>query len=177
MKKINYLILLVFVNLFIACNSLKTTSDFDNSVNFANYKSFGFSKESQDFPANEFIKNRIFSAISNNLRSKGLVETERPDILIDLGLKTKEKKNYATTNYGLSGFYGRRWRIGTGISKSNTKEINYTEGTLVINLVDAKKNKLLWMGTGTGVVNEKMTKKESINKSIFTILSSFPPKK
>lgn len=176
MKNIKRLILLISVILFTACNSLKTTSDFDNTVNFANYQSFGFSKESQDFPANDFVKNRIFNAISNNLKSKGIIESERPDILIDLGLKTKEKKNYATTNYDLSGFYGRRWRIGTGISKSNTQEINYTEGTLVINLIDTKKNQLLWMGTGTGVVNEKATKNESITAAINKILSTFPPK-
>lgn len=167
----------VLVVLLFSCNSIKTSSDFDRSVNFNDYKTFAFTKESRQLPANDLVKNRILNAIASNLKSKGLTESDNPDMLIDLGVKTKEKKDYSTTHYDLSGYYGRRWRIGTGISQSNTKEINYTEGTLVINMVDAKMNQLLWMGSGTGVINDKAIQDENLKASITKILSSFPPTK
>lgn len=131
--------LALIVALVFSCSSMKVSSDYDRSVNFNDYKTFAFTKESQQLPANDLVKNRILNAIASNLKSKGLTESENPDMLIDLGLKTKEKKDYQSTNYDLSGYYGRRWRIGTRIGTTNTREINYTEGTLVINLVDAKK--------------------------------------
>lgn len=176
MKTSFILNLILTVFLLSSCSSVKTSSDYDRSANFNIYKTFGFTKESKNLPANELVKNRILNAIASNLKSKGLSESETPDMLIDLGLKTKNKKDYSTTHYDLSGYYGRRWRVGTGISQSNTKEINYTEGTLVINLIDAKKDQLLWMGTGTGVVSDKSIQEENLTNAINKILEGFPPK-
>lgn len=168
--------LALIVALVFSCSSMKVSSDYDRSVNFNDYKTFAFTKESQQLPANDLVKNRILNAIASNLKSKGLTESENPDMLIDLGLKTKEKKDYQSTNYDLSGYYGRRWRIGTRIGTTNTREINYTEGTLVINLVDAKKNQLLWMGSGTGVVTDKSIQEENVIAGVNKILAGFPPK-
>ena len=176
MKNTALFSLLLVAFLFCSCSSMKTVSDYDRSVNFNNYKTFAFTKESQQLPANDLVKNRILNAISNNLKSKGLTESDNPDMLIDLGLKTKEKKDYQSTNYDLSGYYGRRWRIGTRVGTTNTREINYTEGTLVINLVDAKKDQLLWMGSGTGVVTDKSIQEENVVAGINKILAGFPPK-
>jgi hypothetical protein len=175
--KINYLFKLAIIfSVVFSCNSMKTVSDYDRSVNFNDFKTFAFTKESQQLPANDLVKNRILNAISNNLKSKGLTESDNPDMLIDLGLKTKEKTDYQSTNYDIGGYYGRRWRVGSSIGTTNTREINYTEGTLVINLVDAKKDQLLWMGSGTEVVSEKSIQEENITAAINKILAGFPPK-
>lgn len=176
MKTKFFLALAFIAVLSTSCNSVKTVSDYDRSVNFNNYKTFAFTQESKQLPTNDLIKNRVFNAIAQNLKSKGLTESDNPDMLIDLGLKTKEKKDYQSTSYDLSGYYGRRWRIGTNIGTTNTREINYTEGTLVINMVDAKKDQLLWMGSGTGVISDKAIQEENLTASINKILAGFPPK-
>ena len=171
----NYSILSLLIVILFSCNSTKISSDYDRNANFSEYKTFGFTKASEKLPANELVRNRVFNAIRNNLKSKGLSESDTPNILIDLGLKTKDKKKYTTNNVGLSGFYGKRWRIGTGVSKSFTKEKEYTEGTLVINLIDAQKDKLLWMGSASGVINGKAIEEENLANTINKILASFPP--
>lgn len=176
MKRIKLFLIVTILLLITSCKSVQTSSDYDRTVNFNNYKTFVFTPESKQLPANDLVKNRILNAISSNLKSKGLTESNNPDMLIDLGLKTKEKKDYSTTHYDLSGYYGRRWRIGTGISQSNTKEIDYTEGTLVINMVDTNKNSLLWMGSGTGVVSDKAIQEENLKAAVDKILAGFPPK-
>lgn len=174
MKLIKLFSVIVILLVITSCSSLKINSDYDRSVNFNDYKTFGFTKESKELPTNDLVKNRILNAIATNLKSKGLAESDNPDMLIDLGLKTKNKTDYQSTNYDMGGYYGRRWRIGTSIGTTNTREINYTEGTLVINLVDAKKDQLLWMGSGTSVVSDKSVKEENITSGINKILSSFP---
>ncbi|TPV31437.1 DUF4136 domain-containing protein [Paucihalobacter ruber] len=174
MKTKHLLKLIIVLTILSSCSSVKTTSDYDKSVNLSDYKTFGFTKESKELPTNDLVKNRILNAISSNLKSKGLTESDNPDMLVDLGLKTKEKTDYQSTNYDMGGYYGRRWRVGTSIGTTNTREINYTEGTLVINLVDAKKDQLLWMGSGTSVVSDKSVKEENITAGINKILSSFP---
>jgi hypothetical protein len=75
----------------------------------------------------------------------------------------------------LGGFYGRRWGLSTGFSTTQVNTTNYTEGTLVINLVDAVKQELVWMGSGTATVTEKSIQQDKIEAAVTKILSKFPP--
>jgi len=171
-------IALVFTWLFfISCGSTKISSDYDTNADFSNYKTFAFSQTTKDLPVNELVKDRILNAITNNLKSKGFSESDNPDMSIELGVQTRDKTDYQTTSYGMNGYYGRRWRIGTGISTASSREINYTEGTLVINLVDNKRDKLLWMASATDVVDNNATSQENITKIVNQMMSSFPPEK
>ena len=55
----------------------------------------------------------------------------------------------------------------------------FTEGTLVIDLVDAETKNLVWRGTGTGAVDKTQRSPEEmqadIDKVINKIMASFPP--
>lgn len=179
MKNILKVSAILSLLIVLSCGSVKVSTDHDRKVDFTKFETFGFTAVSDKLPANDLVKDRIFNAIRDNLLGKGLTESENPDLLIDLGLQTKNKKEYSTNNYGLNGFYGRRWRIGTGVSKSNTKEIVYVEGTLVINILDAtkEKEKLAWRGSGSGVINDKAITEKQLTKTINKILVNFPPKK
>lgn len=176
MKTSHLLKLAIALSMIYSCSSMKVSSDYDRSVNFNDYKTFGFTEEAMNLPANDLVKNRILNAISSNLKSKGLTESDNPDMLVDLGLKRKEKTDYQSTTYDVGGYYGRRWRVGTSVGTTNTREINYTEGTLVINLIDSKKDQLLWMGSGTGVVTDKSIQEENVISGVNKILAGFPPK-
>ncbi|EAQ42450.1 DUF4136 domain-containing protein [Polaribacter sp. MED152] len=176
MAKTKLVILSLIIILVSSCGSVKTASDFDSSVDFTKFKTFGFAKESNNLKINDIVKGRITKAISQNLENKGLIASLNPDILIDLNVQTKEKKNYITNQIGISGSIGRRWRIGSNMSTSNTQQINQTEGTLTINLVDAAQKQLIWMGSATSIVNQKSTNQENLTKTINEILINFPPK-
>lgn len=176
MKTSHLLKLAIALSMIVSCSSMKVSSDYDRSVNFNDYKTFGFTEGAMNLPANDLVKNRILNAIASNLKSKGLTESDNPDMLVDLGLKRKEKTDYQSTTYDVGGYYGRRWRVGTSVGTTNTREINYTEGTLVINLIDSKKDQLLWMGSGTGVVTNKSIQEENVISGVNKILAGFPPK-
>jgi hypothetical protein len=45
----------------------------------------------------------------------------------------------------------------------------------VINLVDAVKQELVWMGSGTATVTEKSIQQDKIEAAVTKILSKFPP--
>lgn len=96
-------------------------------------------------------------------------------MLVDLNVQTKEKTNYSNTNVNVGTTWGKKWRFRTGIGKSYSKEINYTEGTLVINMIDPEKDQLVWKGSNTNVVKEKNLNNEKIKAGIDAILGNFPP--
>jgi Domain of unknown function (DUF4136) len=55
----------------------------------------------------------------------------------------------------------------------------YREGTLIIDLMDAKNNNLIWRGWGTSVLNSNdidLTEAE-ISEAVYKILKEFPPTK
>ena len=61
---------------------------------------------------------------------------------------------------------------------NNTSVNRYTEGTLTIDIIDAKKKELIWQGQGEGVLTKKTEKKdEKIKEFVSKILEQYPPKK
>ena len=51
-----------------------------------------------------------------------------------------------------------------------------TEGTLYIEIIDAKKRELVWQGKGTGYLPQSMDKKEeAIKNFVNKILEQYPP--
>lgn len=164
--------------LFISCKSTKFNSDYDQSVNFNEYKTYGFSELSKKLPVDDIVKNRIFKAIEENLTSKGFTKSDNPDLLVDLGLQLDKKKNYSTNNINMRGYFGKRRRVSAGIGKSFTNEKEYTVGTLVLNFIDVKNSseKLVWKGDMSGVIKPDSSSNENVTNAINQILAEFPPK-
>jgi hypothetical protein len=55
----------------------------------------------------------------------------------------------------------------------------YREGTLIIDLMDANNNNLIWRGWGTAILDNgdiDLTE-EKINHAVYKILKEFPPNK
>lgn len=176
--KASSLFISMFILALVSCKSTKFNSDYDQSIDFDTYKTFGFSELAKKLPVDDIVKNRIFQAIENNLTAKGFTKSENPDLLVDLGLQLDKKKNYSTSNVNIRGYFGKKRRLSTGVGKSFTNEKEYTIGTLVLNFVDIKNNgeKLVWKGDMSGVVKPESSSNENITASINKILASFPPK-
>ncbi len=63
------------------------------------------------------------------------------------------------------------WGGRTSVSTVN-------EGTLYIDIIDTKKNELVWQGEGSGVLTQNTNKKdERIKEFVTKILAQYPPKK
>jgi hypothetical protein len=60
----------------------------------------------------------------------------------------------------------------------NSSVTNHTEGTLTIDLIDAKKKELVWQGEGVGYLTQCTDKKdENIKEFVTKILAQYPPQK
>ena len=63
---------------------------------------------------------------------------------------------------------------------SQTYNVEYQEGTLIIDILDAKSHELVWRGTGQDYVEEQQSPEEiteGINQAVTGIMSDFPPGK
>ena len=165
-------LLLLFV--FASCSTVRVATDYDREVNFNQYKSFAFYKPGIDqAKISDLDKRRILRAIESELSLKGLSKAESPDLLVSIFTKEQERVNVYNNNFGYGWGWNPYWYGGYyGRSVSRT-----TEGTLYIDLIDAKTNNLVWQGIGTSsLVTNNVEKKEArIREIVREIMVKYPP--
>ncbi len=189
MKKLKILALPVFVLLFLSsCTSIRVLSDYDKDANFGSYKSYAFYKTGIDkAQISDLDKKRILRAIEAEMSTKGFVKSENPDILVSIFTKEREQVDVYNNYWGGGGFgwgwspwywgggFGPGWGWGWG-GGSNVS--TRTQGSLYIDLIDAKSKELVWQGKGDGTLNntKNIEKKEMrIKEFVAEIMTQYPP--
>jgi hypothetical protein len=174
MKTIKFLpLLLLFI--VTSCDTVKVYSDFDKSADFTQYKTYAFMKSGIDkVEISDLDKRRILNAIDKQLQAKGMTKSETPDLLINIFTKSREQVSVNQFNAGYG--YGWGWGWNPYMYGGQTYVSSSTEGTLYIDLIDAKKKELIWQGEGTGTLTKDMDRKDEIVNNIVTqILAQYPP--
>ena len=172
--KITAVLLLLAVGIT-SCNTVRVASDYDQNVDFKQYKSFAFFKPGIDkADISDLDKKRILRAIEEEMMSKGFTKSEEPDLLVSIFTKTKENINiYQNNRFGYGYGWGwNPWFWGGGSNTVNTT----SEGTLYIDLIDSEGKELVWQGMGTAALAKEVNKKqERINEIVEKIFEKYPP--
>lgn len=119
--------------------------------------------------------NAIKNAVANEMDKRGFKKiNSNPDLLINIGIISKEQIQTKTTTFGQDGPYymGQRnyqW-------KTSDQEIGrYKDGTATVHLVDAKQNKLVWRGSVQGVIPDReLLIEDAIKQAIVKLFTKFP---
>tara|TARA_R110002050_G_scaffold204522_4_gene340229 strand:- start:164815 stop:165372 length:558 start_codon:yes stop_codon:yes gene_type:complete len=180
MKIVNLLALPLLTLLVLSsCTSVRVLTDYDKNANFNAYKTYAFYKTGIDkAQISDLDKKRILHAIDDEMSARGFTKSENPDILVSIFTKEREQvdiyNNYWRGGFGWGWnpyFYGGPGMYGNQVSTR-------TEGSLYIDLIDAKDKQLVWQGKGIGSLyqTKKMEKKEArIKEFVSEILEAYPP--
>ncbi|QUN06688.1 DUF4136 domain-containing protein [Shewanella yunxiaonensis] len=183
MKKLIFAALVLLIG---GCSSLNTGWDYNPEVNFTQYKHYAWvpaTKEaSAQYQLNGLLDQRVREAVDADLARKGYIKVDAKDADVLVNYLTKLDKRYKVdsinTSLGYSPFWGPHWYFG-GSLQNNTQVKEYDVGTLIIDMVDAKTNKLVWRGTANGVIRDYKTPQQRIakmNEAVVGVLNNFPPK-
>ena len=187
MKNIYFLASLISLLILVSCTSVNVYSDYDKETDFSEFKTYAFYKKGIDkVEISDLDKKRILRAIEKELKQKGLVPSENPDLLVNIFTKSREKIDVYNNNYygwypwyygyGYGYGYGPGYGPGYGFGYNNVT--SSTEGTLFIDLIDARKKELSWQGIGVGLLSyhKNIEKKEArINEFVNHIMTQYPP--
>jgi hypothetical protein len=171
---------LVLSSLSGCSTSYKITTDYNPGVDFYALSSFAVedtaAKGDPTAVANPLITARILAAIENSMLNKGYQpgSKEDADMLVSHLVVTRDKTRIDTynTHYG----YRRCWRCGYGGTEVSVT--NYTEGTLIIDIVANKTDQLIWRGHTSKKLSGNKSPQERdqlINEVVAAILAKFPP--
>jgi len=147
-------------------------TDFDHQANFSQYKTYSWQEIK---PANSLWDARIKNAVDAQLAAKGWTQVDNGGDVAIVAIKTTQTQGTLQTFYdGMGG--GWRWRGMGGFGQSTTTEQDYKQGTLVVDLYDAKTKQLIWRGSAQDTLSDKATKNEkNLDKGVAKMFKAFPP--
>lgn len=168
------------------CASDNIRSDYDPTADFGQYSTFNFFEDAGPENTNyqSFFSKYMVAAITREMQARGYTLSEDPDLLVNFNAILREKTDVRTTPApvygGYGGYYGYRggfydpW-MGYGYAQE-THVSQYTEGTFNIDLVDARKKKLVWEGVGTGRVSQKDLEEleDRVNEGVAKFFAKYP---
>ncbi|MBF4492310.1 DUF4136 domain-containing protein [Flavobacterium sp. JLP] len=184
-KNLRIIIPILFLGLIYSCSpTVSVTTDYDHAANFGEYKTFAvYDLRAQEGQVNQLNVDRVTKAIRAEMIAKGFTETSsNPDLKVNAVsiLKNKTQVTADSNFYGYGGMYrpygywGGGAMMGGGSTTFNTYD--YVDGSLVIDIVSTKTQKLVWQGIGNAQIDSKPDNPEEfIAGAIKKILAGFPP--
>jgi hypothetical protein len=168
-----------------ACGpSIHIQTDFNPQQDFSGYKTYVWApppKTGNPRLDSPLLQQRIQAAVDSALAAKGyvLATTGEPDFYVGYYAAVDQQVDVQTVNSYYGGAYGWGWYGGMGGMYSSTSARVYDQGTLIVDVADAKKKEIVWRGSAQAEVNREVNQEERqrrLNDVAKRIFADFPPK-
>jgi hypothetical protein len=152
-------------------STASVATDYDRTADFTAPKTY-FWREGTKLP-NPLMEERIMQAVDANLQEKGLRRVDADgDLTVTYHASAEKSVDIQTFDTGYP--YGC-WGGCMGTSSTTVRPI--TTGTLVVDLVDTRTNRLLWRGQGSDTITDDPAETErKIYEIVGRMFAEFPPK-
>jgi len=174
--------ILMTLLLLVGCAPVCTAmlkSDYDRKYDLVKLHTWDFKtqnrKPKDTLASNDLWDRRIREEVESDLSSSGYhrVRDGEPDFLVAYYMGTREKEDIRYLGYGYPGFWrGRRWGWGWGGGAVDVWNIPYTQSTLIVDIVDARNNLLVWRGYDTDTIDLNKADK-TIDKGVENLVKRF----
>lgn len=190
MKGIRYWAMLCGVVIVAGCSSKPyVVTDYDTSYDFAALKTFAVQEPRQGSQENLLISPFTFSHIHTVVekefaqRYQQVTGEASPDFLVSYHIVIEEKLDPGSYDrlYGFGGYgYGRGYRAYPSPLFYGTTggPRMYNQGSLIIDLVDARTEKPIWRGVSEKRLRNGLTpsqQREILTNAVREVLAQFPP--
>jgi Domain of unknown function (DUF4136) len=167
--------------LLAGCTSLKVGNDYDRAADFSGFRSFSLMSRNHHGSGNPLVTQRARDAIQAELTRRGfsfVSDVAAADFVVDFTIGSRERVDietypapYAGPYWGYPGWWGYRYW------GSEVDARQYREGTLSIDIFDARTHKPVWHGWATKeLTRSDMEHSEApIRAAVKSVLTTFPP--
>lgn len=121
---------------------------------------------------NNSITNRALRAsVQSAFESRGYVdEAWRPDFLVAVYASARDKLDLTQWQYNPYPWWPRGWSVGV-----STYATQYTEGTVIVDVIDPASLDLLWRGSATATLGDNPEDNtRALQKAAVAIVAKFP---
>ncbi|NUM76961.1 DUF4136 domain-containing protein [candidate division KSB1 bacterium] len=179
MKSVIRLLTFCALALVTGCSTVTIKHDFDGDANFAALKTYSWMAAPTNatgsvqaaLQRNSLLDKRIKESADRQFTAKGYTkDANKPDFLVLYHLGAEDKINVTDWGYGY-GRYGRWYGGGVEVNQ-------YKEGTLILDVVEAKSKELMWRGLAMATLDSHASmeaRKKRLDEVMVKILAEFPP--
>lgn len=186
-------LLIAVLSVAAACApSPKIGYDFDRSTDFSAFHTYAWLSGEQEKTGDRradssAVDMRIRIAVGTQLRLKGYqaLPDGTPDFYVAYHVGLKDSSPSVSSQYYSDGMAGHAFahsadsRTAGKPAPAMNEPPSYLTGSLLIDIVDAGSQKLVWRGTANGEIDPGLTsaqRDERTKAIVHSILSHFPPK-
>jgi hypothetical protein len=160
----------------------RVTTEADPAADFSRYRSFAFYEplaiETRGYTT--LLSARLKDEARRQMESRGYVYDEAaPDLRVNINAFVEEKTDVVsvpTTGYATYYNYRARAFVTVPVWQERAQVMQYTEGTVNVDLVDARAKQLVWEGVAVGSAAGRTPaeRRERAVASVVKIFESFP---
>ena len=174
----------VAVLVLVGCGTLSVRTEHDPNADFAALKSYAWAVQSRAMsPAEKIIRETVDRAFA----AKGFERDDagHPDFLVAHRVSVEERTDVSMGNghrepppasgWAFAGDSGWGWRDPADMLDQQ----EYTEGTLVLAVMDAGSTQMVWRGTAVAEINAGETgskDRKRLRHALDRMLKDFPPR-
>ena len=187
MKQLSLLLVVLSVLVFTGCTTQsRVETDFQADFDFSSLKTFDVAETKQDSKesilVSPFTLSHIHSALEGELakRYQSTATGAQPDFIVSYHVVIEEKIDPRSYDdlYGF-GYYGRGYRHPYPFFRGPGLGLRvYNQGSLVIDIVDAKTEKPIWRGVSEKRLSRSMApqqQREVLSRAVTEVIGQFPP--
>ncbi|NQZ53959.1 MAG: DUF4136 domain-containing protein [Piscirickettsiaceae bacterium] len=179
---VRLLVISAIIVLLSACTTGPTIySDYNRTIDFNQYKSFGFVVPlDTDRQYESLISQYLKESIIVEMTRRGLTFViQDPDVLINFHTNVEQKqkiKEIPTHNRTSYYSYRKRWYSYDAWPEYEIYIDNYEQGTLNIDVIDRQLNKMIWEGIAVKRLGEKdkLNIQSTLQEAVVEIFLQFP---
>ncbi len=165
-----------------ACSSVRVDSDHDPSIDFTHYHTYAWAPASLTPPSDPTVDSNLFDRrVRENLKAelerRGLHPLEgpgEPGLLIAYFIRSHQHIGPSSVGSAASWDYPYG---GIGGYWAPVDIRQYREGTLIIDLIDAKTRQLVWRGVASRAFDDSGAKEKQVRDAVTQVMKEYPPGK
>jgi len=151
----------------------------DPSADFMSLRTFDFMRplSTDRGDTQTLLSTQLIAATTDELEKRGWQhEQNNPHVLINFLLETQEQIRSRNTSASVSTMHRSGRYGGWGASMSTPTIEQTTQGALSIDMIDPSRNQMIWEGTATNRVTDRIreNQEESVRMFVTAILADFP---
>ena len=165
MKKFSAIILGFTLFFLLSCSTNRVISDYERGIDFTDYQTFKLLKPKKTILENTNPINyqRLKRAVLREMQYLGYQIANDPDLVVSCYIRTRQ---FRTVDH-FANYYG--WW-----PSHNVDIREYEEGSIVIDLIDPKRKKVVWHGVSAATIRESdFNQEEKINRIVHAIFEKF----
>jgi hypothetical protein len=188
MKKFIGSFLCLLAGFLTACSPTVYT-DTAPEADFSAYDTYAYLPSGENDEAKTIYTQKIINEVDQEMEARGYkIDNENPDLLVNVKTMYEEEEDlqrvpvantydYYTPGFytptTLSPYYYTGYATIPRVTGTGIREIEYTEGTFIVDVIDASENRIVWRGwSETSVDPENLD--NSIREYIDNIYGEYP---